>query len=104
MRGGEYPTIMTQTGAAIRRTALFSGQVQGVGFRFTTCSIARHHAVTGFVRNLSDGRVEAVVEGAREVTEDFIEAVKKELGAMIRDVRIVESPATGEFPRFDIRY
>jgi acylphosphatase len=95
---------MTASGAAIRRTALFTGRVQGVGFRFMTCSIARHHAVTGFVRNLSDGSVEAVIEGAREVTEDLIDAVKTEMGTLIRDVKVVESSATGEFARFDIRY
>ncbi len=50
---------------------LMSGRVQGVGFRYTAKGVAQRFAVTGFVRNLSDGRVELVVEGdAAEVTDD----------------------------------
>ena len=41
----------------------FSGHVQGVGFRYTTRSVASRFAVTGYVRNLPDGRVELVAEG-----------------------------------------
>ena len=46
-----------------RKEIHYSGHVQGVGFRYTTRQIARQYDVTGFVRNLSDGRVQLVVEG-----------------------------------------
>jgi acylphosphatase len=42
---------------------IFSGRVQGVGFRYTAQSIARRHPVTGYVRNLPDGTVELVAQG-----------------------------------------
>ena len=45
---------------------LYEGRVQGVGFRYTTKSVANGFEVTGTVRNLTDGRVELVAEGERE--------------------------------------
>ncbi len=49
----------------IRAHVYYSGQVQGVGFRFTCRQLASRHVVGGFVRNLPDGRVELVAEGDR---------------------------------------
>ena len=51
----------------------YSGNVQGVGFRATASMIARRHPVTGWVRNLPDGRVEAVLEGPRQAVESMLE-------------------------------
>ncbi len=56
----------------IGRRVLFSGNVQGVGFRFTCLETAKHHAVAGWVRNLSDGRVETQVKGTRVAVDGFI--------------------------------
>ena len=50
----------------IRNHVLISGQVQGVYFRDSYRRLARQHGVTGWVRNLPDGRVEAVFEGLAE--------------------------------------
>ncbi len=47
----------------IRRHIYFSGRVQGVGFRFTACLLARRLGLTGWVKNLWDGRVEMEVQG-----------------------------------------
>jgi acylphosphatase len=49
-----------------------SGRVQGVGYRYATVETASQLGLTGWVRNLPDGRVEAVFEGAREVVEDML--------------------------------
>ncbi len=57
------------------RRYLVSGQVQGVGFRFFTEEAARREGLTGFVRNLDDGRVEAVVEGGAEAVARFERAL-----------------------------
>lgn len=88
----------------IRRTVLFSGRVQGVGFRYTACRVAENYAVTGYVRNLADGRVEAVIEGESGEIDRFLTALKSEMSANIRDVRQHESPGGGEFLRFEVRF
>lgn len=87
-----------------RSTVYYTGHVQGVGFRYTTHSIARNHEVTGYVRNLPDGRVELVVEGDRHETDTFLEAIRDRLGNHIRDERRDIGPATGEFATFEIRH
>lgn len=86
----------------IRRTVLFSGRVQGVGFRYTTCRVASRYRVVGHVKNLADGRVEAVVEGDASEVDGFIVAVRDQMDGYIRDVQCQDSPATGEFARFDV--
>ncbi len=56
----------------------YSGNVQGVGFRYTVKSVATGFEVTGWVRNLGDGRVELVAEGAKGELEAFRQAVRDE--------------------------
>lgn len=51
---------------------LIAGEVQGVGYRMTTHKIATHLGLNGWVRNLPDGRVEAVFEGDRATVERII--------------------------------
>lgn len=86
-----------------RTTVLFSGHVQGVGFRYTTHSIARQFEVTGYVQNLPDRRVELVAEGERKEIDAFLQDVRERFFNHIRDERIDTGPATGEFSGFEIR-
>ena len=55
----------------VARHYIVSGEVQGVGFRFFTQRVAARHQVVGYVRNLADGRVEVLAEGALESVEGF---------------------------------
>ena len=55
---------------------LYSGRVQGVGFRFTVKSVACGFDLTGTVANLADGRVELAAEGSREELEAFRQAIR----------------------------
>jgi acylphosphatase len=55
----------------IARRFFISGDVQGVGFRFFAQRAAARHQVVGFVRNLDDGRVEALAEGPPQNVEAF---------------------------------
>jgi acylphosphatase len=87
-----------------RVTVRYSGNVQGVGFRYTANSIARAHHVTGYVRNLPDGRVELVAEGEPQATDSFLNAVRERLGDHIRDEHCDTNPATGEYAAFEIRH
>lgn len=87
-----------------QREVLYAGTVQGVGFRFTVRSVATGFDVTGFVRNLSDGRVQLVVEGMSDEVAAFLDAIKGEMAHYIRDVQEVVRPATGRFQSFQIRH
>ncbi len=87
-----------------RVTVRYSGHVQGVGFRYTTNSIARGHEVTGYVRNMPDGRVELVAEGDPRATDAFLNEVSERLGDHIRDEHRDTNPATGEYAAFEVRH
>ena len=64
------------TTAPERYTVYYAGRVQGVGFRYTTRSIARRYDVSGFVRNCPDGRVELVAEGEPDELDAFLREVR----------------------------
>jgi acylphosphatase len=82
---------------------IYSGHVQGVGFRYTARSVATGFEVTGAVRNLSDGRVELVAEGLKAELEAFRTAIRDEgLGHFIDNEEVGWSEATGEFRGFEI--
>ena len=68
-----------------RRRVYFSGEVQGVGFRMTTRRLASGFPITGFVRNLSDGRVELLVEGEAPMLIHLIGSIQREFGSSIRE-------------------
>jgi acylphosphatase len=87
-----------------RHTVSYSGRVQGVGFRYTVRSIARRYRVTGYVRNLPDGRVELVAEGEPQELGDFLREVREHFFGHIRDERRDVQPATYEFIDFAIRH
>jgi acylphosphatase len=61
----------------VARRFVVSGRVQGVGFRYFTQDTARREGLTGVVRNLPDGRVEAVAEGDRESLDRFEAALRR---------------------------
>lgn len=82
----------------------FTGQVQGVGFRFNSQQIARRHDVCGFVRNLPDGRVEMLLEGQESEVAACFDEVMQRMGPYIQHVREEHRPATGSFLGFEIRY
>ena len=62
-----------------RIRVVYSGRVQGVGFRWQVSQVAEDFAVTGFVRNLEDGTVELLVEGNLGVARGMVEAVDQKL-------------------------
>lgn len=91
--------------ARVRRRAYYSGRVQGVGFRFVSQRLARGFAVDGYVRNLDDGSVELLAEGEVAEVGSFLDAVRRELGDKIHDVRVETEPADENLPTgFIIRY
>ena len=61
----------------VRRHYYFSGWVQGVGFRFKATYMARKYGLTGWVRNLSDGRVEMEVQGTQKEILHLVDKIKR---------------------------
>ncbi len=70
--------------AVARAHVIFSGYVQGVGFRYTARRAAGDFAVTGWVRNLPDGNVELEAQGERAEVEACLEAVRSSMRPKIR--------------------
>jgi acylphosphatase len=91
--------------ATIRRRVVISGRVQGVNFRYYTRSMARQVGAVGWVRNLPDGNVEAVIEGEPEVVEEVISWCRNgPPSGRVDNVLVHEESPTGEFADFDIKY
>lgn len=90
--------------AVQRRTVHYSGRVQGVGFRYTTVSVARRYAVSGYVQNLQDGRVVLVAEGEESALVAFLADVAETMQHVISRVHSEASPATGEYHGFTVRH
>jgi acylphosphatase len=89
--------------ANVRAHVLVSGRVQGVAFRYETQRAAERIGVRGWVRNLADGRVEAVFEGLPAAVEEMIAWCRRGPGlARVTAVEVQHAPATGEFERFTI--
>lgn len=87
-----------------RLHALFSGNVQGVGFRFTAERMARRYSVAGYVRNLSNGKVELVAEGEKKSVQEFFGAIREAFQSYVDGVETRWARATGEFKDFGIRF
>ena len=82
-----------------------SGYVQGVFFRYETRTRAAQHNVTGWVKNLRNGRVEAVFEGEKESVEAMVAFCHQgPPGAVIKGVDVLWEEPTGEFDRFRVQY
>ena len=82
----------------------YSGSVHGVGFRYTAERIALSLNITGWVKNLEDGRVEVVCEGEAAAMNKFLDKIKDIFGAYIKDAGIEPEQATREFEGFDIKF
>jgi acylphosphatase len=85
------------------RAGLFTGRVQGVGFRYQTLQVARGFDVSGWVMNLPDGRVQLEAEGAPAEVKDFIVAVQERMEGYIRKVEQTETQRAPQYQGFTIR-
>jgi len=82
---------------------LYSGQVQGVGFRYSVKSVATGFDVTGSIRNLPGGGVELIAEGAKDELEAFRQAIRESgLDHFIRQEDVSWQEASSEFRGFEI--
>ena len=84
---------------------LISGDVQGIGFRFSTIQVARDLKLTGWVRNNPESTVEIIAEGEEESLENLIAWAKEgPKPAKVANVKIDWQKPTGDFDSFDVRY
>ncbi len=90
--------------AVARAHVIFSGFVQGVGFRYTTKMLASGYALTGWVRNLPDGTVEVEAQGDKEEVSTFVGRVRSEMERNITDVKIAWKDAKRNEKGFAVRF
>ncbi len=84
---------------------IVTGKVQGVFFRQALKVMAKKNDVFGWVKNLKDGRVEAVLEGTEEKVNRLVEwSHGGPANARVEDVEIHNEKFSGEFSKFDVLY
>lgn len=89
----------------VRRRVLISGMVQGVFFRASTRDAARRAGVSGWVRNLPDGRVEALFEGEAENVAQVVQWCRRgSPGSRVAHVEVVEEVPRGDYQSFEITF
>jgi len=82
----------------------FSGIVQGVGFRFSALALAKRYKLKGWVKNISDGRVELIAEGSNKDLNGFLGDLIAEFGRGITDCQLEKSEPKGERSDFKIAF
>jgi acylphosphatase len=80
----------------------YGGKVQGVGFRATTAEIARDYPVTGWVKNLDDGRVQLLVEGPEEAVDKFLKKVHDRWKDNIEKEEVKKQEASSKYKTFEV--
>jgi len=88
----------------IAKHVIFKGRVQGVGFRYTTQRIADRYDLTGYVRNLPDGTVEALVQGTEPNIQACMDEIGEYFGGYIRDIKATDQPVNPQYHDFRITY
>ena len=90
--------------AKVRVHLFITGRVQGVFFRASTQEEAQRHGLTGWVKNLRDGRVEAVFEGEEEKVASMIAWCQNgPPHAVVKDLSVTVEAYRGEYADFDVR-
>ena len=83
---------------------VFSGNVQGVGFRWAVRDAANSLGITGWVMNCPDGTVEAACEGEEDKIKLMIANVKENMRGYLKSSKTRIDDAIGEFNSFEIRF
>ena len=83
---------------------IFTGRVQGVGFRFTAFNIAKRSEITGHVRNLPDGSVEMLAQGYPQDIKDCIDDIKETFQSSIRKITEDQTEFNNSVTEFNITF
>ena len=76
----------------IRKVVIYSGRVQGVGFRYTTANLAKRFDVAGYVQNLDDGKVRLDMQGSADQVDGLIAAVAETMARNITAADVTDYP------------
>ncbi len=88
----------------IAKHIIFSGSVQGIGFRFTAFNIANQYQLTGFVRNLPDGTVEMLAQGNPDDITNCIRDIQESFTGYITDTNIEDATPNPQHKTFKITF
>ena len=90
--------------ADIAKHIIFSGRVQGVGFRYTARQIAGRYGLTGFVRNLSDGTVEMFAQGRANDLAQCLRDINESFAGYVRNTKIEDASPNARYDGFSIAF
>lgn len=88
----------------IQAHIFFSGKVQGIGFRYTAKSFAKECNATGWVKNLSDRRVEMVVEASEKNIDKLCSLLEEQFEGFITNTKMTVGKGKGKFKNFQVVY
>ncbi len=88
----------------LAKRIIFTGRVQGVGFRFTAHRAASRRQLTGFVRNVPDGTVEMLAQGRSEDVDDCIQDIKEYFAGYLKETKIEEISLDPRYIDFKITF
>ena len=97
------PAAAAEGDGLVRRRVVFSGRVQGVGFRARTVHAARRFAVAGWVRNRIDGDVEVIAEGPKADVDGFVGEVGLRMAANIEKAETYDEEPRGDLQGFSVK-
>jgi acylphosphatase len=88
----------------VSKHIIFSGKVQGVGFRNKARSVAASRQLTGFVRNLANGTVEMLVQGKAQAVDDCLKDIKQFFKENIKEIQIDEVEYESKYTNFRVLF
>jgi acylphosphatase len=88
----------------IAKHIVFSGRVQGVGFRFAALNVANRYGLTGYVRNMPDGDVEMLVQGPAEMIDNCIRDLQDSFVGTISHIDIEDATPDPKLTDFRITF
>jgi len=88
----------------VAKKIVFSGRVQGVGFRYTAQRMAQQYELVGFVRNLSNGGVEMFAQGDQRDVNNCIADIERHFEGHISNTHTEDMTLTGAYDRFFITF
>ena len=98
-----YSSVLRSKMELERREVVYSGYVQGVGFRYNAQRIVTRTELTGFVKNLNDGRVQLVLEGRTDEINAAMATIRQSMEGNIENVESTTTEYLGEYGEFQIR-